>query len=118
MNDEQLKELELKVEEVKLALSKKYNKKVYAYIVTVDDAESVDGKYAVIYVKEPERMVKLRVLDIATTQGVTTAGDTLLAACLCEESDRRIHTNDALYITMIMNVMDLVQLYSDVIKKK
>lgn len=113
-----LEQIELQVEETKQILSKKYNRKVYGYIVNVDDAND-DEQYAVIYVKEPERMVKLRVLDLATTQGITTAGDTLLSSCiLTEESDKRIQSNDALYITMIMNVMDLVQLYSDVIKKK
>jgi len=114
-----LEALEAKVEEKRLELKEKLKRNVYSYIVKVDEND-----YAVGYVKEPERLVKMRVLDMLAMQnGVSAAGDMLLStSLLVEESDRRILSTDSqfdtLYLTMITNCIELIQVYADVIKKK
>lgn len=114
-----LEELEVTVEEKRLELKEKLKRNVYSYVIKISDED-----YAVAYVKEPERLVKMRVLDmLATQQGMSAAGDMLLSTSLIpEESDKRILSTsseyDTLYLTMVTNCIELIQVYADVIKKK
>jgi hypothetical protein len=112
-----LEQVEKQVEETKKVLTEKYKSKITTYIIKVDDSEIVDD-YAIFYLKEAERITKLRILDTISSGGITTAGDLLVTTCLLEESDKRINTNDSLYLTLVMNVLDTIKIYDQVIKKK
>lgn len=118
MNDK-LEQLEISVEETRKQLEEKLRVKVYSYIITVKEDD-----YAIIYLKEPPRLTKMRVMDLlATGQGISSAGDLLLTTSLIPEvSDPRIQSSapewDALYLTTITNIIEMIQVYSDILKKK
>lgn len=108
-------EFEAQVEAKRLELCKQMNTNVHSFIIKVEKDD-----YAVAFLKEPMRMVKIRCIDILLAQKTpATAADTLITSCLIREaSDTRIETDDAIYMTLIMNAMDLVEYYSEVFKKK
>lgn len=117
--NEKFQKLEAEVEAKRLELQVKLKKQVYSYMIQVDDDD-----WAIAYIQEPHRLTKMRVLDmLAMQQGMSEAGQILLESSLIqEESDKRILNenpeNDALFLTMITNCIELIKVYSDVLKKK
>jgi len=107
------------VENKRLELQEKLKRPVYSYIVDMEDDD-----YAICFIQEPQRLTKMRIIDmLAQSQGVTAAGQTLFeSSVIREESDQRIFSQDckydALYLTIITNCVDLISVYSDVLKKK
>lgn len=82
-----------------------------------------EGDYIVGYIKEPERITKLRVIDMYHEGQTTGAGEAVLKTCLLtEESDKRILSeaieNDSAYIGAVMKCNEIVKFYVDQIKKK
>lgn len=111
---EKMSELELNVEAKRVELQDKFKCNVHSFIIKVGEKDN-----AVAYIREPVRLTKLRVMDLVTgSGGVATASDLLISSCLIEEeSDKRIATDDKIYMTLIVNCMDLIQYYSNVQKK-
>lgn len=111
--------LEAEVEAKRVELQAKLKKQVYSYMISVGEND-----WAIAYIQEPHRLTKMRVLDmLAMQQGMSEAGQILLESSLIqEESDKRILNenpeNDALFLTMITNCIELIKVYSEVLKKK
>ena len=100
------KELEDSVE-----LSDKYKSKVHHILVA--------GKHDV-YIKEPSRSDKLRVLDAVVNRGVFTAASGMLESCLLKvESDENVNEkNHSMYISCVSYCVNLIQFLRDQYKKK
>ena len=108
-------ELEKQVETKRLELKHKLKCDVHSFIIKIKEDD-----YAVVFLREPLRLVKIKCIDILLSQKTpATAADILIGSCLISEaSDERLHTDDAIYMSLIMNAMDLVEYYSEVVKKK
>lgn len=107
-------EYEIKAEE----LSKTHGCKVRP-IIFKDDETSED---VVGYVKEPSRLVKIRVMDKLVTSPITAAAELLDIILLKDDSDPRIYSekpeNDKYYLGASLAAVSLVQLSNDLFKKK
>lgn len=98
-------------------LSIKHNCKVNPFIFKTEDGDIIG------YLKEPERLLKLRVIDMLNMGQHTASGDAILQACLIkEESDPRILSespnDDMVYIGAVMHAQELVKYYTNQFKKK
>ena len=74
------------------------------------------------FVKEPSRMVKLRVLDKGLISPVTAAAELLDAVLIKDVSDARIWDekpeNDKIYLGAVMACYETIQLSTNQFKKK
>jgi len=105
---------ELKATELKASLGKE----VHLIFFDTDEHGIVIG-----YLTEPDRITKMRALDLVTMSRFTEASDIVLRTSLiAEESDKRILSEDSkydkIYLGAIMAAQQLVQFYTDPIKKK
>jgi hypothetical protein len=99
-------------------LSIKYNCNVTP-IVFRDEEKNED---IVGFIKEPSRVLKLRVMDKAMTGAVTAASELFDAIILKEESDKRFTSeesaNDKYYLGGAMVAFKTVEFAVDTFKKK
>jgi hypothetical protein len=118
-----LEELEKQVEEKCAELKTKLGCDVHGYIITIKkETETEEGDYAVGYIKEPARAIKMKAFDEIFNGSTSRASSFLLTSCLIkEESDDRISDNksenDTLYMTFIYYANELMKFYGDVLKK-
>jgi len=105
-----MEEIELKAVE----LSKRENCTV-SPIVFVDEEtqEQIIG-----YIKEPQRMLKLRVLDKAMTAPVTASSELFDSIFLAKDSDPRFLTVDKYYLGGTMEAFKTVEMAVNTFKKK
>ena len=108
-------DFEKQVEAKRLELMGQLKCQVHSFIIKVKEDD-----FAVIFLREPLRITKIRCIDILLSQKTpATAADTLIESCLiAEASDDRLAKDDAIYMTLIMNCMDLIEYYSECFKKK
>ena len=108
-----IEELELKADE----LGKIHGCKVHPLLFDDGNGGQVTG-----FIKEPQRIVKMRALDKSFVSPVTAASELLDACLIKEESDARIYSeaaeNDHIYIGAAMAAMDLVKMSVNQFKKK
>ena len=108
----------IEIEEKAKELSVEYKCEVTPIVFKdADTTESVIG-----YVKEPTRMVKLRMLDKAAVGGFTAAGEVFEACLLKEESDPRFSSekseDDKIYFGGVLEMYNKVQFSVNQFKKK
>ena len=107
-------EIEAKVAE----LTAKYGAKVHPLVFKGDnEADQVVG-----FLKEPPRAMKLRIMDKALTEAVSSASVLVDAYLIKEESDARIYSelpeNDKYYIGATVQAYKLIELSVNQFKKK
>jgi hypothetical protein len=107
-------EVQAKADEI----SKEIGKKVHPIMfVDEDNNDQVIG-----YIREPERIVKLRVLDKSLQSPMTAAAECLEAVLLPEFSDERILSedpvNDKIFIGAAMAALNIIQYSANQFKKK
>jgi len=82
-----------------------------------DTQEQVVG-----YIKEPNRLVKMRVLDKGLQSPITAASELLEVVLLKEESDERIYSerqeHDKIYLGAVMACYDTIKVSVNQFKKK
>jgi hypothetical protein len=103
-------------EAIRARLSKELGKEVYYYTFETEDKEEIVG-----FMKDPDRLIKMRALDMSL-QSWTAAANILLETCLIKEySDPRIldenPENDKIYFGFLMKANELVKFYSEKQKK-
>lgn len=107
-------ELEKKAQE----LSVKYNCKVTP-IVFFDEEKKEE---VIGFIKEPSRMVKLRVMDKAVTSSITASADLFDTILIKEESDSRFSDdkseNDKYYLGGVMEAFKTIEFAQSIFKKK
>jgi hypothetical protein len=96
------------------ALSEKMNCKVLP--IVFHDVET--GEDIVGFIKEPSRMVKLRVMDKAMTAPVTASAELFDSIFIEEESDKRILSDDKYYLGATMEAFKTVEMAVNTFKKK
>jgi len=95
-------------------LSTKHNCKVLPIVfVDEDTQEEIVG-----FIKEPQRMVKLRVMDKAMTAPVTASAELFDAIFISEDSDPRFLTEDKYYLGGTMEAFKTVEMAVNTFKKK
>jgi len=103
-----------KVEAKAQELSLKLNCTVLPIVFHDEDTnEDIVG-----YIKEPSRVVKLRVMDKAMTSPVTAAAELFESIFLTEESDKRIMSDDKYYLGATMEAFKTVEMAVNTFKKK
>ena len=107
-------EIQKKADEI----GKRLNCKVLP--IVFKDEES--GEDIIGFMREPNRMMKLRVLDKAMTSPVTAASELFDAVLIKEESDARFSSekseDDKYYLGGTMAVYSTVQMSVNTFKKK
>jgi hypothetical protein len=103
-------------EATKVRLSKELGREVHVCVFETEEKEEIIG-----YLKEPDRLVKMRALDMSL-QSWTSAANILLETSLIKEySDPRIldenPDNDKIYFGFLMKANELVKFYSEKQKK-
>lgn len=81
-----------------------------------------EGENVIGYLREPDRLTKMRAIDLCE-QSRTQAGALILISCLIQEhSDRRIleerPENDKIYLGAIDFAVNQVTYYNELLKKK
>lgn len=104
------------IEEIKINLSKELSKDITAHVFETENGEQIVG-----FFKDPDRLVKMRALDMSL-QSWTNSADVLLRSCLIEKySDERILKDgseyDKIYFSFLLKANELVQFYSEKQKK-
>lgn len=98
-------------------LESKYGCKIHPIVFMTENEEQVIG-----YMKEPPRMVKLRVLDKSLTSPMTAAAECLESVLLRDESDPRILSempeHDKIYLGACMEASNIIQFSANQFKKK
>lgn len=100
------------------ALEDKYKCKIHPMLFQSEEG----GEQIIGFLREPARIVKMRVLDKTVTSPMTASSE-LLEACLCiEESDPRILSerpeHDKIYIGACMSASNIIKFSQDQFKKK
>jgi hypothetical protein len=116
---EEIEKVKLSKEEIeakRLALEVNLKSEVHAFELLTKDGDQVLG-----FMKEPDRIVKMRAIDISM-QSFMQAGEILLKSSLIvDESDSRILSenpiHDKIYIGAVMKAQELVSYYVDQLKK-
>jgi len=116
-----LLDAEVKAEQTRITLEAGLKAKNEAYCkVTAFIVDMGQDNVAIGYFQEPNRLTKMRAMDLLT-RSESEAGDLLLTACLLPDSDTRIMNpspeNDVLYMTFLGKAQELVTWYATVIKK-
>jgi hypothetical protein len=96
------------------ALSIKLNCKVLP--IVFHDEET--GEDIIGFIKEPSRMVKLRVMDKAMTAPVSASAELFESVFIEEESDKRFMTIDKYYLGATMEAFSTVEMAVNTFKKK
>lgn len=100
------------------SLSKIHSVKIHPLVFVEEET----GEQIIGYVKEPSRLVKLRVLDKAISSPITAAGELLDVILLREDSDVRILSenpeHDKYYLGAVMAAMGIIKYSQDTFKKK
>jgi hypothetical protein len=96
------------------ALSVKMNCKILP--IVFHDEET--GEDIIGFIKEPSRMVKLRVMDKAMTAPVTASAELFDSIFVEEESDKRFLTDDKYYLGATMEAFKTVEMAVNTFKKK
>jgi siroheme synthase len=105
---------DLSVQERAEELSKKYKTKVSPIVfIDEDTQEEIIG-----FIKEPARMVKLRVMDKAMTSPMTASSELFETIFLEEDSDKRIMSEDTYYLGATMEAFKTVEMAVNTFKKK
>lgn len=109
-------QIEARADELSAAL----NVKVYPMELYLEDKPEAQ---VIGFLREPNRLAKIRSLDMAQTHGSVESATTLLETCLIKEhSDPRIWSEDSaydkLYIGAAMAASNLVQVSVNQFKKK
>ncbi len=103
-----------KVEEKAQELSLKLNCTVLPIVFLDEETdEEIVG-----YIKEPSRVVKLRVMDKAMTSPVTAASELFESVFLADDSDKRIMSEDKYYLGATMEAFKTVEMAVNTFKKK
>lgn len=105
---------DLSVQERAEELSKKYKTKVMPIVFVDEETE----EEIVGFIKEPARMVKLRVMDKAMTSPITASSELFETIFLEEESDKRIMSEDKYYLGATMEAFKTVEMAVNTFKKK
>lgn len=95
-------------------LSEKFSCKVTP-IVFHDEEKDED---VIGYIKEPNRMTKLRVMDKAINSPITAASELFDSIVITEESDPRFFSDDKYYIGGTMEAFKTVEIAVNTFKKK
>ena len=96
------------------SLSIKLNCKVLPIVFhDVETGEDIIG-----FIKEPSRMVKLRVMDKAMTAPVTASAELFDSIFIEEESDSRFLSDDKYYLGATMEAFKTVEMAVNTFKKK
>lgn len=105
-------------EEKAVELSAQLNAKVHAIVFKDKETE----QYIVGFIKEPNRMIKLALLDKSVMGGYSAASEVLESVLLKEHSDPRIYSerteDDSIYLGAVAAVYDLIKLSVNQAKKK
>lgn len=109
---------EIDVDEKAKELSDKLNTKIIPFIFTIDDGTQIVG-----FLKDANRVTKMRVLDMLAQSKFIFAGELLLTTCLIkEESDPRILSNkqedDNIYTSACLASAEIAKIYPNEYKKK
>jgi len=104
------------IEETRKSLEEKLKRKVYAFAFVVEGDEQV-----VAYLRDPERLLKMRAMDMIM-QSLTGSCEMLLKACIIEpESSSRIMSglpeDDQIFMSALLEVQRVFKFYTDVLKK-
>lgn len=98
-------------------LSQRESCKVHPLVFMASESEQVIG-----YLKEPPRMVKLRVMDKGLTSPATAAAEVVDAYLIKDASDMRIWDekpeNDRFYLGATMEAYNLINMAVNQFKKK
>lgn len=101
------------------SLSKQYNARVIPVILRDEENE---GGWVVGYMKEPNRITKLRMLDKSMQGMITAAAELFEAVLLKDVSDARLYSDmaqhDKYYIGASLAANNFVQTSVDQFKKK
>jgi hypothetical protein len=103
-----------KIEQQAQDLSVKLNCQVLP-IVFHDEETNQD---IVGFIKEPSRVVKLRVMDKAMTSPVTAAAELFESVFIAEASDARFLTEDKFFLGGTMEAFKTVEMAVNTFKKK
>lgn len=99
------------IEETRAKLEYEHGRKVYAHVFLTEENEQIIG-----YLKDPERLVKMRALDMSA-QSWTSAAEVLLQTSLIKEkSDSRIldeKSDDKIFLAFLMKANELVKFYAE-----
>jgi hypothetical protein len=119
MTTEKLKKLSKEEIQTKAdSLSKVHNVKVHPLVFEEEES----GEQIIGFIKEPARLVKMRVLDKALTSPISAASELLDIAIIKEESDARILSenpeHDKYYLGAVMAAMGIIKYSQDTFKKK
>mgnify|MGYP000903571939 FL=1 len=106
------------IEAKALDLGVKHNCKVFPLVFKdPENNEDVIG-----FLKEPPRFVKMRVMDKALSNPISSCAEVLDAYIIKEESDPRIYSesqeNDAYYMGATMEVYSIIKISNNKFKKK
>ena len=106
--------MERDLEKEALELGKKYNCKVHPIMFKKDE----DSKEVIGFIKEPNRGLKIMILDMAN-KGTMSACTTLFdAVLLTEDSDPLFITEDAYYFGGALEAMQFIEVSSNLLAKK
>lgn len=101
------------------ALKERLGVKVHPLVFKIDEH---DTELVVGFMREPNRMVKMRVLDKSILSPMTAAEEMLQAILIKEESDPRIYSEDPefdkLYIGAVMRASEIIKFSQQLYKKK
>jgi hypothetical protein len=104
----------LEAEKKAEALSVKLNCKVLPIVFRDEET----GEDIVGFIKEPSRMVKLRVMDKAMTAPVTASAELFDSIFIEDESDARFLSVDKFYLGATMEAFKTVEMSINTFKKK
>lgn len=98
-------------------LSQRENCKVHPLVFITESDEKIVG-----YIKEPPRVVKLRVMDKGLISPATAASEVVESFLLKQDSDSRIWDekpeNDRYYLGAVMEAYNMINMAVNQIKKK
>lgn len=101
-------------------LEKKYDCKIHPLLFNSQD--DGDGEWIIGFMKEPNRLTKIRVLDKTLTGMMVASAELLEAIILKEESDPRIMSEapeyDKYYLGAVMAAQSIIKYSANTFKKK
>jgi hypothetical protein len=104
------------IEKKRVKLSEELNKEVYAHCFETEKGEQIIG-----FFKNPDRLVKMRALDMSLQSWTNSADILLKTSLITEHSDSRIMSesseNDTIYFSFLLKANELVKFYSEQQKK-
>jgi hypothetical protein len=99
-------------------LTEKYKVKVHPMLFQAEEG----GEQIIGFIREPARIVKMRVLDKTISSPMTASAELLEACLIVEESDPRILSeaseNDKIYIGACISASNIIKFSQDQFKKK